>query len=180
MAGKVDVLPRWVDPFKMADQRAGLDGDVPFSCMPRLASAGLRPANSAARGRLEFDRHPDGFALIRLEVRAALLCVCQRCLADMRLDLDTSSDLAVVDPAGIEAVVRDRYETVALDEGRLPVQMLVEDEILLAIPDIPVHEDPADCDRAMLALQGSPATQKAEERRENPFEVLKELRNKNG
>ncbi|MEA3410565.1 MAG: YceD family protein [Pseudomonadota bacterium] len=180
MAGKVDVLPRWVDPLKMADQRAGLDGDVPFSCMPRLAGAGLRPGNGAARARLEFDRHPVGFALVRIGVRAALVCVCQRCLADMRVELDRRSDLAVVDPAGIGAGVDERYETVALEQGRLRVQVLVEDEILLAVPDIPVHKDPADCDRAMLALQGSPVAEKAEERRENPFEVLKELRNKNG
>jgi len=178
MAGKVDVLPRWVDPFKMADQRASLDGNVPFSCMQRLDDAGLRPGGDDARARLEFDRHPDGFGLVRIGVRARLLCVCQRCLGEMNLDIDRRSNLAIADTQAEDTGQKEGYETVAPVDGRLAVRLLVEDEILLAVPDIPMHEDTADCDNEVLALQVTPDAERQDGPRGNPFEVLRELRNR--
>lgn len=178
MAERVDVLPRWVDPFKMAEHGASLEGGVPASHLSRLDGAGLTPVGDAAHVNLGFERHPEGFTMVRLGVRAEMRFTCQRCLGDAGLEVDRRSEIAVAVSPQDEQRLSERYDTALATEGRLDVHALVEDEILLAVPDIPMHGDPGDCDREMLAMQGGPGDDAPVGESENPFEVLKQWRDR--
>ena len=84
---------------------------------------------------------------LRLRVQADVELVCQRCLKSMpfRVDADTVltqfADEATLD----EAVEQDEDLEGILIEPELDVEMLVEDEMLLALPYAPLH---ATCDVA--------------------------------
>ena len=109
-------------------------------------------------------------------VIATLSLSCQRCLDDFEQAVDRkllfetvlSKQQAEAVEAPFEAII---FET---DEQSLDLIGLLEDELLLEIPLVPKHADPADCNQDMLKrakeyiaepdAQGQPA---------NPFAVLK-------
>ena len=71
----------------------------------------------------------------------------------------------------------DGYEPLEVDEdGGIEMQQLIEDEIIVRIPDIPRHAEAAECDPEMLRRSrefNEPAGNHVSDGRENPFAVLK-------
>ena len=51
----------------------------------------------------------------------------------------------IVEPGGSESSVPAGYEPIELDEGRLSPAVLIEDELIVAIPLVPKHARPEDC-----------------------------------
>ena len=104
---------------------------------------------------------------------------CQRCLEAMAVHVDAPIALALVhsvvgaDDLGLSAVegVPEDLDPLPLGQDAIRPLDLVEDELLLAIPQIALHPVQT-CGSA-----GSPAPP-AEEMRENPFAVLAALRGK--
>lgn len=110
-----------------------------------------------------------------------LLLTCQRCLEAMAVPVNASIALALVrsvagaDALGLEAVegVPDDMDALPLGQDPIKPLDLVEDELLLAIPQIPLHAM-QDCGSAALPAphEGEPV------RYDNPFAVLAALRGK--
>lgn len=106
---------------------------------------------------------------LRLQVKADVQLICQRCMKPMSfcVDADTVltqfSDEAKLD----EAVAQDEDLEGILIEPELDVEVLVEDEILLALPYSPRHTQcGAEDDLTKLAGDAKP----------NPFAVLAQLK----
>ncbi len=106
---------------------------------------------------------------LRLQVSADIELVCQRCLKPMpfRVDADTVlvqfPDEARLD----EAVAQEEDLEGILFEPELDVEMLVEDEVLLALPYAPRH---ATCDPTGGKEKSSG------DAKPNPFAVLAKLK----
>jgi uncharacterized protein len=106
---------------------------------------------------------------------------CQRCLEAMAVPVDATIALALVrgvagaDDLGLAAVEGVPEELDALSLGQDPIRPLdlVEDELLLAIPQIPLH-----LAQECGAPEPSALPQSEPEGRENPFAVLAALRGK--
>jgi uncharacterized protein len=112
-------------------------------------------------------RETERGVLIEGSISAALEAQCQRCLAWMPLPIT-----AAVDVIGVARLVEqaedDEDEYVLLEDGRLDLVRLVEEELLLNCPMIPAHAV-SECG----AAAGTKGT--APDRRKRPFAGLKDL-----
>ena len=131
------------DPWRLAAQGRTLTGRIALGGLPRLAPALI--GSGDAEYRLAF--HLDGAhrAVVSGQVVARLPVQCQRCLEPFALVVDSRFELAFV--RGLDEAVRlpEPYEPVVAEDGWVRPLDLVEDELLLALPPVPVHSEPG-CD----------------------------------
>jgi uncharacterized protein len=118
-------------------------GTLPVAKLPRLAEA-----IAASEGDLTvgLDLFRDGRGPLRLagSLRGTLRLVCQRCLKPFLWTLDAPIALCLVFSEDEEARVLHDEEPYRVEDERLPLHELVEDEALLALPFAPRCADP-DC-----------------------------------
>jgi DUF177 domain-containing protein len=134
-----------IEPFKFARSRRRQTGTIPVERLPRLSDI-LRSSEGEVSYLLEGDADPDGRLFLVLRVQADLELICQRCMGEMqqKVSLDTRYLLTEsdVDAAQFEKNMgmREGLE-VLLAQGPLNLESLVEDEILLALPFSPRHDE---------------------------------------
>ena len=73
--------------------------------------------------------------------------------------------------------VPDGYEAVAGDAERLALAELIEEQVLLGMPLVPLHEDKAGCGEAAAASAAVEVVSTAD-KKQRPFENLRELLDK--
>lgn len=158
---------------RLSDGRVDIDFVIPLSEFPRLPAQPTGSGESVS-GRAQFRREA-GFAVAELEVSGSVQLVCQRCLAPMRQPVDGSASIALVASEAEADRVPPEFEPVRAPEGRIRVRDLVEEEVLLSMPIVPLHEDPAECAPAaqVAIVAGEPA--EGAESMQKPFERLGEL-----
>jgi uncharacterized protein len=128
---------------------------------------------------LNFDIDEGGIPCIKGEVRATLTLQCQRCMEDMDYPVKTKVRLGIV--ASREAAERlpDKYEPLLVSADEISVASIVEDELILALPIVAMHEL-KDCPQgeAFVAQTASGAGEEdtSAARRESPFAVLAQLK----
>jgi uncharacterized protein len=168
-------MPEFVDPWRLADRETGFSGRIALDKLPRLASALMTVAGEVVFD-IRFSRDARHRACIRLQVQAELGLECQRCLQQMEHPVEAVVDLSVIEVPAEAERLPDEYEPVLVDDGRLRLLDLVEDELLLAIPQIPMHR--LDACQPILAggTAPEPAQQAANSGRPNPFAVLQGLK----
>ncbi len=135
----------------------------------RRVDGNLRVAGPT-HAELRLAREADGRRLLRGHFESTLEARCQRCLEWMTLGLDGEIEVEVVE-AGNAPSLDDHVLAV---DGKLDLIALIEDELLLACPMIPLHAA-RDCAGA-AAGEAEPAP---EEQRHKPFAALAEMMNTN-
>jgi uncharacterized protein len=158
---------------RLSDGQFDVEFEIPLTAFPRLP---VQPAGSmeSVRGRAQF-RREGGFAVAKLEVSGRVQLVCQRCLAPMHQAVDGTARIALVASEAEADRVPPEFEPVRAPDGRIRVRDLVEEEVLLALPIVPLHETAAQC--APMAQVESVAEAQADtaENMQKPFERLGEL-----
>ena len=157
------------DVRQLADSRAELEFDIPVAELPGI-SAELS-AGGPVHARLAFGRD-QGQSLARVASRATLTLTCQRCMQPLAFELDTDSRVALVASEAEAEAVPEGWETYLAADGMLSIPALVAEEVLLALPIVPLHAD-AECG-APRAGATAPA-QDAEPAMTRPFADLKAL-----
>ena len=132
-------LPKFVDPLRLAGQRARVSGTISVAAMTRIAAL-VRDASGVVEVELRFRMSASGVPRADGCARLTAHLTCQRCLE--LLDLELVPELKVAFTEGDEAA--DRAELAAGYEpleggGRIELTAIVEDEILLALPEFPMH-----------------------------------------
>lgn len=118
-------------------------------------------------------RSAGGVPIGELEVRAEALLTCQRCLGPMRRTLQSTSQLAFVERE--DAAVPADHETIPGDPRRVDLAGLVEDELLLSLPLVPMHGAGEKCTaQESHRIPDADAGPPAQEMR-RPFAGLKDL-----
>ena len=157
-------LPELADPYRLARQRARMRAAVPIAAMARVATV-LHDDSGLAEVDLRF--HASGSGVPRLDgsVRMLARLECQRCLEPLELELRPELKIAFTDgdEASGRAELAAGYEPLDC-EGAIGLTTIVEDEILLALPDFPMHP-PGECACA--------AAMDAEEPESSPFSGLR-------
>ena len=126
------------------------------------------------RFRADFAHDGQGYTTVELWVEAELPLVCQRSLRPYLEPVKRHTVLAVVEQAEDQDLLPEHYEPVLVEEGRMALLDVVEDELLLAVPEVPknpaVAEVEVSTDKATGAARGDQVgpTQR-------PFEGLAEL-----
>ena len=132
-------LPEFVDPFRLARQRAHLRSAVPLAAMTRLGAL-LRNEAGDAEIDLRFGMSAAGAARLdgRLDLLASLTC--QRCLGPLghRLRPEVRVSFTEGGEALEKAELAAGYEPLDCT-GPIELAILIEDELLLALPSFPMH-----------------------------------------
>jgi uncharacterized protein len=123
---------------------------------------------------LEFGRF-DGRATITARVEGEVFLACQRCLKPCACEVDESALLAVVGSDTDE--VPGGYEPLLGDSERLSVAELIEEQVLLGLPLVPMHATAAQCGAAAATRETGEAGPAADEK-QKPFANLRELLDK--
>jgi uncharacterized protein len=123
----------------LADGGAQIDFSIPLKEFPRLLPL-LAGSDGEARGRVDFSRE-GRIAVAEVSVVAELTLLCQRCLAPLRWPVTSRGRAALVATATEGERVPQVLETVLAPEHRISIRELVEEELLLALPLVPRHED---------------------------------------
>lgn len=171
-------LPEFADPRRLASQGARFSGSVALVDLARIRDTLFDPAGEA-QYTLEFYRDPRKRARIRGQVQAQLVLQCQRCLSGVTLAVDSELDLAVIQvPEEAERLPED-VDPVWVEEDTFRLMDLVEDELILAIPQVPRHEY-GQCETGWQPeTTGDEAVadrQTDESDKPNPFAVLAEIK----
>ena len=162
--------PVFFNPLVLVEQQGSLDGQLEVKDMKRLAEI-IQDDSGTIDYHLQLGRDEFEFPYIKGYFKTTLKLVCQRCLNpfDLRLRSEMSIGMALSEEE-IERLPR-HYEPLLLTTEQVSLLTLIEDEVLLSVPMVPVHEDDA-CQASGL-IEGS------KPERENPFAELKKLVIKN-
>ena len=133
-------FPDWISPIRAAEGKRIFSGTIPLVRMKRLAEL-LVEANGVATFEAAFKTDIENRVLIDLQVAADLPLICQASLDVYDEKVKRHSELCVVDTGNEQADLPDQYEPVQTENGRLAIASLVEDELLLALPQIPRKPD---------------------------------------
>lgn len=164
------VLKQWVEPKKLAVQRATLRGGIAPGSLPRLAGSVLNLANIQAELAFASDhrRRPE----ITGRLSAQVSCECQRCLEPVTLELAPPIHWVAVRSEGELADLDPEVEGWLVLEDEVDLYHMVEDELLLALPLVAFHA------HACVDLAASPEPDMRDEAADNPFDVLKQLKSR--
>ncbi|MDT8406894.1 MAG: YceD family protein [Methylococcales bacterium] len=160
-------LPARINPRVLANKQGHVAGQIDLAQCLRLAEH-LHSLDGTVNIDLRFARL-DGKPVIQGRVQAALELVCQRCLDALAWQDSIAVNLMLIEHSSQAETLTTEYEPLLLTEDTLTLVELVEDELLLAIPDCPRHE--TECQPKMIPPQAV-----KEPARANPFAQLAELK----
>jgi len=151
---------------EFAREGASLSGTLPLAGLPRLVdllASTKGEASWSLTGGVDRIERP----YLRLKVQVEVQLVCQRCMKPLSFFVNADTVLTQFpDEEKLdEAVEQDEDLEGILIDPELDVEVLIEDEILLALPYAPRHER-CDPDVKVANESGKP----------NPFAVLAKLK----
>lgn len=170
-------LPEHLDPWRSAERGLAFSGVVPVRELPRLRDL-LLVLEGEVGYQIRFERDERGRPQIRGRVTTELVVECQRCLRPLSLPVVAELRLVVVRALEEVCTLEDPFEPLLVESGLFSPLELIEEELLLALPHVPLHTDP-DCrapalpgddaalPEAVAAPIGGP---------ESPFAVLADLK----
>lgn len=131
-------VPETLDAWRQVTARRGFEGRIALVSLKRLAGLLCEPEGDAVFS-LEFDRDSFGIAYVGLVVTAELPLLCQRTLERFLLPVRIDQRMGLMRDESEEAGLPPGYEPLLVDEsGDLRPLDLVEDELILAVPVVPV------------------------------------------
>ena len=154
---------------KEVARQGSYEGDIPLSDLPRLFEMIETESaeQQAVEVRFEFSLNEFDCQQVAGSLQTCLNVQCQRCLETMELPVAVNFSLLV--DADDQMARASGLDTVESEEGYLDLFALIEDEIILAVPLITVH-DSQNCNEYW------PDSVDETVERENPFAVLKGLK----
>jgi uncharacterized protein len=170
--------PFYQDPLdvgQLAAQHVRLAREFPIAGFARLRDSLARTDGSAA---VDFRFHPAGsYPALEGAVRARAWLTCQRCLQEFQAALESPVRVAFVPRDAEAGRVPDDYDALTAPGGRIALEELVEEELLLALPLVPTHATPSECALQLAAaaaeneVEGRPAANSVQ----RPFAELRDL-----
>jgi len=165
-------LPDRLDLLAAAEAGRELRGRIALASLERVV-----PLLASPEGELQVDmrlgRDPDGTYRLTGSIRGDVVLQCQRCLEAFTRALDVDFRLGLVRSEDAAARLTHGYEPLLVTAEPASIADIVADEVLLALPFAPVHDDTDECHGLNRNYQSS-----ADAQRENPFAVLAGLKQK--
>ena len=162
-------LPAVVDVWRMVSARRQFEGSLPLSAFARLRDS-LLDAEGEVRYALEFGRDAGNQAFVEVRADAELPLLCQRTLERYLHRIRLVQQLGLVTSEAQESALPEHMEPLLVPEsGELQPADLVEDELILALPVVPMNPD---------STLPDAYRHEEEEDKQNPFGVLSALKDK--
>lgn len=185
-------IPQRIDHYRYTDKGVVIEGELSQKELARLSDV-VTDNSGNIEYRLEFGIDALQNRYIRGRIKTQVVLQCQRCLKDYRLDIDCTVALAFVhtdfeaqraEESALEPFLVDKKELI-------DPRVLIEDELLLALPQIPVHpysdkddgepvcqiklDYPSGQTDSGLTKKETSVFDTEQVEKENPFAVLKKL-----
>ena len=154
----------------MVQARRTFAGKLPLASLRRLRGS-LAESNGEVAYDLEFGKDDIGVAHLRVRADATLPLTCQRTLEAFGLPVHVDIKLGLIAREADEAALPSDYEALLTADGRVRLAEVIEDELILALPVVPLKPGAEDAPQA--GIEGEEA-QGGE--RENPFATLKKMK----
>jgi uncharacterized protein len=186
-------LPVQIDPIRLAVARQQLQGELEISRLTRLSDL-LTLTDGTVKVQLDFDVDVNKVHYARGTIKADLSLCCQRCMQAMPFELELDISLGfIAHEHQIDELVAE-YEPYLIETTPVVLTDIIEDEILLALPQVPMHEE-SQCKPAVPLKefnsmddsiesgeqdnqdnQGQTVDEQSTGKRKNPFEVLTSIK----
>ena len=134
---------------RLADMLASTDGDVDFS--------------------INFDRAAKILGKAQVKVKAELPLICTISEKQFKFPVEIDSTVGFIDDLEYEEFLGSDMEASWVENGFIKPLEILEDELILAVPDAPFdenHESDESNDKEQVATDEKP----------NPFDILKSLK----
>lgn len=164
-------MPGFIDPYKLAKHGQSLQGKVPVAAMQR-ALASLASDQGEIEYNLSFATDEDGLCVISGEFTGQVTMRCERCLKNYIADIGGEFTVSPVADEAAAKQLDDSYEPVIAVDGKLYPSDLIEDELILALPIMPLHKAGDQSCIEFIAEVGGAKPQSAA----NPFQILQTLK----
>lgn len=166
-------LPLAVDAVRTAQKRLDYSGIYTAEQVARLA-ASVVSVDSDVQTSLSFDIDNLRLAVINGQSDVTVTLECQRCGKTFEHQLHATYCFSPVRNDEQAEALPEAYEPIEVDEfGEVDLLAMIEDEIILSLPVVPVHEsehcEVSDADMVFGKLP-------AEVEKPNPFAVLASLK----
>lgn len=170
-------LPSRVEPYKLAARHERIEGLVALDKLPRLAEeAGVQTGDCYVV--LEFGVDSQGRREIRGHLQATLALACRRCLVPMPQEVSSDFLLGMITDEALAAELPASHEPVLVEKEQLDLLTVVEDELILSLPQV-VYHDEAECHVSAEQLVSKTEGAASETTpAKNPFAVLNALKGK--
>jgi uncharacterized protein len=167
-------LPEYIDPVHLAEKHGVVKGQIPLKSLDRLAEM-LVNDTGIINVDLFFGRE-GRLAKVEGHIEAVLELECQNCLEAVTWPIDCAIKLGIV--SSIDQVDRlpEDYEPLLVEEERISLKNIIEDEILLILPAFPKHQHTC-CVPKFDNNNVVPLVNDAQSSPENPFSILAKLKN---
>ena len=173
---KQGLLPLQIDPFRLAETGRSFSGQLPLRHMHRLQPS-LLSDDGEVRLELQFDIDEIGIKYLQGHIKAELKLECQRCLEAMKLSLDKDMLVAFVRSNHEAEQLPEEYDPFVVEQTPIALVDVIEDELILSLPQVPMHER-QDCPAREILDSDKLAEEATDEpeQKDNPFGVLAKLK----
>ena len=166
-----DKLRRRYQVQKEVSQKGYFEGEISLAEPGRVGEL-LHPGQSDLEDRkitlkFEFVRNEYEIPMLVGHLETSLELECQRCLK--ALEWPMTLDFSLMIDASDELVRDSSVDTLYSDDGFIDIVEVVEDELILAIPLVAMHEDTA-CNENWQVSESETTI------KDNPFAVLQQLK----
>lgn len=172
-----DRLPESIDAASLmaSGKTAGREyrGELSLAGMQRLAEAVRDIDVPDLVVGLYVGRDAGGVLCVEGSIAGLLHLTCQRCLDSVDYPVQIRFRLALVNSEAEAERLADGYEPWLLEDERLVIRDVIEDELLLALPAFPLHADTESC---VLPGYRQDEFEAAAEEKPNPFAALARLK----
>ncbi len=171
-----------IEPLALAARGRTLEGSLPISSLPRLlpllVTDGLDLSMQGdVEYSLEFSVDEGGSPRVTGSVKATLPLTCQRCMEGMGFSVSTRTRLGIVSSRAAAQQLPECYDPLLVLDDEITVASIIEDELILALPQVAMHNN-EECPQGAAFLNNGDGQQEdaTTVQRENPFAVLSQLK----
>lgn len=132
-------LPRLIEPLRLSERGAELEGELPLQGMQRLGELVMEKTGQV-RIQLQFEKDAQGLHCIYGRICCRLVLTCQRCMRPLDYNFDIAVKLSPVRTDAAAERLPSGYEPLMITDGLMPLSDIIEDELLLNMPIVPKHE----------------------------------------
>ena len=168
-------LPLTLDPVRTAQKRLDYEGIYARDQVERVADS-VVSVDSDVECSMSFAIDNQRLAVMTGDAKVTVTLECQRCGKPFPI---TSTQRIVLVPSEFDEqaeALPEAYEPIEVNEfGEIDLQAMVEDEIILSLPVVPVH-DSEHCEVSDADMVFGELPEEAQ--KPNPFAVLASLKRK--
>ena len=169
----LDQLPVLINPLSFCERGKRLAGSIKISQLSRLSDSLLDDSGAIS---IDFSFDKEGrLPTLQGNIKAVLILQCQACLKQVEWPVDKDFKLGLVTSLEQADRLSSDCEPLLLKDEKVLLNDLVEDELLLALPDFPRHNN--DCMPEEKDKETTINNNDKQLNANNPFSVLADLKN---